>query len=154
MVGQRDSDGVVVVDDQLTVEAFFEKATLVADLFGREFVLLVVIVFHEHKTLALSVEILGGEFVDVGDFEALARAVGLVGDGAADEVFQFTLVEGGPFARLAEIHFDDLKWRAVDLDFEALAKFVGTVASHWESFCFEGILSVINMISNSSIKRR
>ena len=52
--------------------------------------------------------VLSRELNDVGLFQSLSRAIGPIGDRAAQQVLQLAFVQRGALARLAKVHFDHL----------------------------------------------
>jgi L-lysine 2,3-aminomutase len=131
VIRRRDGDCVVVEQHHAADHALFEELPGVVDLFGRELILLVVLVVHEDVLVALLVEILGVDLFDVGHFERFAAALnGAIQDRAPEQVPQLALVERLTFARLDEVALDHNVRVAVDLDLQALAKITRVVGSH------------------------
>ncbi len=97
-----------------------------------QFVLLVRGVVHEHERVALAIEILGIDFLDVGGIERIAAFIRPVEHRLADEVFEPALIKCLPLAWLDEIAFDHQIGIAVELDFQTLLELAGVVAGHGE----------------------
>ncbi len=130
MIGRRDRDGIVVVNHQNAIHAFFQKPPMVAHLLGRQFILLVVGVVHENKTVAMAVKILGSELFDVGRFERLPGSIGTIHDRSPQQIFHLAFVKRNALARFAEVHFDDRKRGAVDLHLQAFAEITRVICGH------------------------
>ena len=130
MVGQGQRDGIVIPYHHGALHVLLHELPIISHLFFRKFILFVVAGIHEDEVFALAIEVLGGELGDVGGFERLPVAIGLVDNGSSHEVFKFAFVERGPLSWLAKVHLDDLEGHAVNLDFQTFSEFVCTVAGH------------------------
>ena len=102
----------------------------VAHLLGGQLVLLVALVVHEDELVALAVEVLGVDLVDVGRLDRIAALPGAIDGRAADEVLQAALVQGLALARLHEIALDHQIGVAVELDLQALLEIAGVDGAH------------------------
>ena len=130
MVGGRYADGLIVMKDNTTNHAFLEIFPAFVDLFGRQFVLFVGFIVHEHEVIHLPVQELGLDFLDLGAIKAITAFVSAVQDRAAQQVPQLALIERLAFAGLDEIALDHQIRIAIDLDLQALAKLAGVITSH------------------------
>lgn len=131
MVGGCHGDGIVVEDHQDAIHAFLEKFPILPHLIGIQFVLFVIDIVHKHERIGLAIEELGREFFNVGSLQRLAGPVGPIYHRTSEQILHFALIKGDAFARFAEVHLDHLEGSAINLDFESLAKFIGTVSSHY-----------------------
>ena len=101
--------------------------------------MLVARVVHEHEHVALAIQVLSGDFGDVGGVERIAPLVGPLQHRVAEQVAELALVEGVAFAGLHEIAFDHQVRIAVDLDLQSFFELAGAEAGHeWVSYLSTG----------------
>lgn len=124
---------LAVEKHHLARHAFFQVNVRVLDLVLFEFVLFVRLIVHENEGISLAVEILDGNFLHIGGFQRVSPFKNPVKRGAADQIFQFALVQGVPLARFAEIHFRHQIRFAVNLDFDSLLEVAGLISRHVRS---------------------
>ena len=120
---------------------------------GDKFVLLVALVVHEDELLALAVEILGVDFVDVGRLDRIAALPGAVDRRAADEVLQAALVQRLALARLHEVALDHQVGVAVELDLRPFLKSLVLIVPTSGSFRFDFLVLRLGMFTIDRLSR-